>query len=109
MMTNTFKQIITKNAPTPVGPYSQGIITDNFVFTAGQRPQEPVIGEIKKDIKEQTKQVIENIQSILKASGNINLDNIREVAETGVDYISLGMLTHSVKAFDISMKNLVLK
>ena len=40
----------------------------------------------------------------LEASGNITLDNIRQVAETGVDIISLGALTHSVKCFDISMK-----
>ncbi len=39
-----------------------------------------------------------------EASGNVTLENIREVAETGVDIISLGALTHSVKAFDISMK-----
>lgn len=39
-----------------------------------------------------------------EASGNIKLDNIRLVAETGVDIISLGALTHSVTAFDISMK-----
>ncbi len=39
-----------------------------------------------------------------EASGNITLDNIAEVAKTGVDVISLGALTHSVKAFDISMK-----
>lgn len=40
----------------------------------------------------------------LEASGNITLKNIQEVAETGVDIISLGALTHSVQAFDISMK-----
>ena len=39
-----------------------------------------------------------------EASGNITLENIAEVAKTGVDVISLGALTHSVKAFDISMK-----
>jgi nicotinate-nucleotide pyrophosphorylase (carboxylating) len=38
----------------------------------------------------------------LEASGNISADNIRKTAETGVDYISSGMLTHSVKALDIS-------
>ena len=37
-------------------------------------------------------------------SGNITLDNIRQVAETGVDIISLGALTHSVQCFDISMR-----
>ena len=40
----------------------------------------------------------------LEASGNVTLDNIRDVALTGVDRISLGALTHSVTAFDISMK-----
>ena len=40
----------------------------------------------------------------LEASGNITMENIAEVAKTGVDIISLGALTHSVTAFDISMK-----
>lgn len=39
-----------------------------------------------------------------EASGNVNLENIREIAETGVDFISVGALTHSAKALDISMK-----
>lgn len=39
----------------------------------------------------------------VEASGNMNLDRVREVAATGVDYISIGALTHSVTAFDISM------
>lgn len=43
-------------------------------------------------------------RAVLEASGNITSDNIREVALTGVDIISLGALTHSVKCFDISMK-----
>jgi nicotinate-nucleotide pyrophosphorylase (carboxylating) len=40
----------------------------------------------------------------LEASGNIDLDNIRVVAETGVDYISIGALTKHVKAVDLSMR-----
>ena len=43
-------------------------------------------------------------KAVLEASGNITADNISEVAKTGVGVISLGALTHSVKAFDISMK-----
>ena len=42
--------------------------------------------------------------ALLEASGNVTAENIRTVAETGVDIISLGALTHSVKCFDISMK-----
>lgn len=43
-------------------------------------------------------------RALLEASGNITLENIAQVAKTGVDIISLGALTHSVKAFDISLK-----
>ncbi|GHU55679.1 nicotinate-nucleotide diphosphorylase (carboxylating) [Clostridia bacterium] len=45
---------------------------------------------------------ITNKKALLEASGNVTLENIRDIAETGVDIISLGALTHSVKAFDIS-------
>lgn len=40
----------------------------------------------------------------LEASGNVDLARVRQIAETGVDYISIGALTHSVKVFDVSMK-----
>jgi len=43
-------------------------------------------------------------RALLEASGGIGLDNVREVAETGVDYISIGALTHSAPACDISMR-----
>jgi len=55
---------------------------------------------------EEMKRAVEIAKGKIKteASGKINLDNIRAVAETGVDYISVGALTHSVKALDISME-----
>jgi len=40
----------------------------------------------------------------LEASGNINLENVRDIAETGVDFISVGALTHSAKSFDASLE-----
>lgn len=40
----------------------------------------------------------------LEASGNVNLHNVRAIAETGVDFISVGALTHSARAFDVSMR-----
>ena len=43
-------------------------------------------------------------KALLEASGGITDDTLREIAETGVDIISMGALTHSVKAFDISLK-----
>lgn len=48
-------------------------------------------------------------RALTEASGNVTEKNIREIANTGVDYISLGMLTHSVTSLDISMKNLVIE
>lgn len=69
-------QVVTKNAPTPAGPYSQGIIADKFVFVAGQRPANPETGEIVEGgIQEQTRQVIENLSAVLTASGS-SLDRI---------------------------------
>lgn len=41
---------------------------------------------------------------LIEASGNINLENVKQVAETGVDFISVGALTHSVRALDISLE-----
>ncbi len=43
-------------------------------------------------------------RAVIEASGNITLDNIEEVAKTGVDFISVGALTHSVKAADLSLE-----
>jgi len=45
-----------------------------------------------------------NAQCLVEASGNININNVKEVAETGVDFISVGALTHSVIALDISLE-----
>ncbi len=47
---------------------------------------------------------ITNRRALLEASGNVTIDNIRTIAETGVDLISIGALTHSARAVDISMK-----
>lgn len=47
-----------------------------------------------------------NKKALTEASGNVTLDTIRQIAETGVDYISTGAPTHSYKVLDLSMKNL---
>jgi nicotinate-nucleotide pyrophosphorylase (carboxylating) len=54
------------------------------------------------DMKEAVK--IAKSRVMLEASGKISLENVREVAETGVDLISVGALTHSAPAVDISLK-----
>jgi nicotinate-nucleotide pyrophosphorylase (carboxylating) len=40
----------------------------------------------------------------LEASGGVTLDNVRAIAETGVDFVSIGALTHSARALDVSME-----
>lgn len=49
-----------------------------------------------------------NKRALIEFSGNVELSNIKEIAEIGVDYISAGALTHSAKILDFSMKNLTL-
>jgi nicotinate-nucleotide pyrophosphorylase (carboxylating) len=58
---------------------------------------------------EQTRQAVEFIATLdrkvpLEASGGITLENVRAYAETGVNFISIGALTHSVHAVDLSMR-----
>ena len=69
------KIISTVNAPKAIGPYSQGIIAGNFIFTSGQIPLKPNGEFLDSDIKEQTKQVLENLSNVLK-SANSSLDSV---------------------------------
>jgi nicotinate-nucleotide pyrophosphorylase (carboxylating) len=55
-----------------------------------------------EDMREAVKSV--HGRALIEASGGITLDNVRAVAETGVDFISIGTLTHSAKALDISLE-----
>ena len=62
--------IHTDNAPAAIGPYSQAIEVNGFVFASGQIPIDPVTGNfVEGGIKEQTRQSLTNAQNILKAAG----------------------------------------
>lgn len=69
------KHINTEKAPKAIGPYSQGIEANGFVFCSGQIGKDPKTNELKKGIEEQTKQVIENLSVVLKAAG-VDLENV---------------------------------
>lgn len=63
--------ISTKNAPAAIGPYSQGMIVGNLIFTSGQIPINPASGNIEAtDISAQAEQAIKNISEVLKAAGS---------------------------------------
>lgn len=65
------KQISTDKAPAAIGPYSQGFVSGNILFSAGQIPLDPVTGEIVgEDITSQTEQVMKNLGAILEAAGS---------------------------------------
>jgi 2-iminobutanoate/2-iminopropanoate deaminase len=64
------KKITTDKSPGAIGPYSQGIVANGFLFTAGQIPLDPVAGKIVEGgIVEQTNRVMENLQEVLHAAG----------------------------------------
>ena len=63
------KIIKTNKAPAAIGPYSAGIKINNMIFTSGQIPVNPVDRSMPKDIKEQTRQAINNIKGILSEEG----------------------------------------
>ncbi|WP_136481233.1 Rid family detoxifying hydrolase [Cognatitamlana onchidii] len=68
--------INTKNAPAPIGPYSQAILTDNTLYTSGQIAIHPKSGELTLgNIETETTQVMLNLEAILKAA-NMTFKNV---------------------------------
>ena len=87
--------VSTNNAPQAIGPYSQAVRFGNLIFVSGQIPIDPETGTIVKgNIKDQAKQVLENLNNILIAGGSslanvlqttvflTNLENYSAVNET---------------------------
>ncbi len=72
------KPINTKSAPVAIGPYTQGIATDNMIFVSGQLPIDPITGEFAgEDIAAQTRQSLLNIKAILEAGGMSMADVVK--------------------------------
>jgi 2-iminobutanoate/2-iminopropanoate deaminase len=68
---SNLSRVQTESAPAAIGPYSQGIVANGFVFTAGQIPLDPQSMELVggDDVAAQTEQVMINLAAILKAAG----------------------------------------
>jgi 2-iminobutanoate/2-iminopropanoate deaminase len=65
------KPVQTEKAPKPIGPYSQAIIENGFVFVSGQGAINPGTGQIERgDARSETKRVFDNIKAILDAAGS---------------------------------------
>ncbi len=66
----------TDLAPAAVGPYSQAIASNGFIYTSGQIPIDPATGKIEAaTIEEQTEQVMKNLQYVL-AQGGVSFDRV---------------------------------
>ena len=67
----SLKGIKTSHAPAPIGHYSQAILSGNTLYVSGSIPIDPATGEmVKSEIKEQTHQVLKNIDAVLKDAGS---------------------------------------
>ncbi len=69
------KKLESKNAPAPVGPYSQGVVAGDFVFISGQLPIQKSGELLLNDIERATEVVLENIETILKEE-NLSLQDV---------------------------------
>ncbi len=70
------KVLHTEKAPAAIGPYSQAIEVNGFVFASGQIPINPATGEmVQGDVKEQTRQALTNASEVMKAAG-IDLSHV---------------------------------
>jgi len=71
--------VFTDKAPKPVGPYSQAICVNGWLFVSGQIPLDPVTGEVVKgDFKAQVERTMENIKAVVESAGG-KLEDIVKV------------------------------
>ena len=70
------ESVVAKDAPAPIGPYSQAIRVGNLLFLSGQTATDPKTNQLNSgSIEEQTKQTLDNLEAVLKASG-MSMENV---------------------------------
>lgn len=80
------ERIATQHAPGAIGPYSQAIVANGFIYTAGQIALDPASGQVVEGgIREQTVRVMANLQAVLTAAGS----NLSSVVKTTVFLIDM--------------------
>ena len=93
--------INSENAPAPIGPYNQAVLNNDILYTSGQIAINPKSGKLVLDnIKSETKQVMENLQAILKEAGLdfsnvlktsifiINMNDFNDINEVYASYFN---------------------
>ena len=84
-MSDQAQPVTSANLPTPVGPYSPGMILGNLVFVSGQAGRDPSTGALAADVTGQTEQVLKNIAAILEAAGS----SLQHVLRCGVFLVDM--------------------
>jgi 2-iminobutanoate/2-iminopropanoate deaminase len=78
-MASRREAVYTDEAPKPVGPYSQAIVANGFIFVSGQIPLDPKTGElVRGDFREATLRALQNLKAIIEAAG-ATLDDVVKV------------------------------
>ena len=79
MDSSELEAIETKFAPKPVGPYSQAILVENWLYCSGQIALDPATGEMigNGNIEDETRQVLNNLLAVVEAAGGKNSNVIR--------------------------------
>ena len=67
--------VVSSMAPKPIGPYSQGVVSGNFIFLSGQVGRKHDATDLENGVADQTRQAILNIKAVL-AEKNLTLDNV---------------------------------
>jgi 2-iminobutanoate/2-iminopropanoate deaminase len=69
-MSERVQPVSSGNLPTPVGPYSPGMICGSLVFVSGQAGRDPATGTLAPDVAAQAEQALRNVAAILEAAGS---------------------------------------
>jgi 2-iminobutanoate/2-iminopropanoate deaminase len=74
------RTILTDRAPKPIGPYSQAVLADGWLFCSGQIPLDPATGQmVAGDVRAQADRVLRNLQSVVEAAGGTLRDVVKTV------------------------------
>lgn len=84
------REIATAAAPAAIGPYSQAVEIDGFVFCSGQLGLDPVTGELSDGVDDQTERALLNLEAVLGAAGLTMAD----VVKTNIFLVDLANFTH---------------
>ena len=92
------KAIKTNGAPAAIGPYSQAIEVNGFVYLSGQLPIDPQTGKMPEGIKAQTQQALENVKAILAEAG-LTMKNVVKTTVMLADIADFGGMNEVYATF----------